>query len=258
MDRLWAASAVGLMYSRDGGTTWHTNAIAGGLGKVHFLTPLVGYATGGSLGALSTTDGGMTWSQITALQNREVEDIAAVGSRLWAVAGTVISSSTDGGAHWTDFHYQAGSTGTDFRCVRFVSPTTGWVFGLGGVILRTVDGDVTWVSEGVAMPNEYIQDAAFVNGAGWAVGGGGTILKYAGAVVVAPRPPFGRNPHVDRGRGFSASLDAEPGRTYTVQGSPDLLNWSDVTNATAAGSSLDFTDPAATNLTQRFYRSIGH
>jgi hypothetical protein len=50
------------------------------------------------------------------------------------------------------------------------------------------------------------------------------------------------------------TLSGEPG-VYTLQTSTNLTFWSLLTNLTIAGSTVDFTDDAATNRGLRFYRA---
>ncbi len=49
-------------------------------------------------------------------------------------------------------------------------------------------------------------------------------------------------------------LTGEIGRTYTVEASPDLLNWTLIATALNSNGVLQFTDPAMSNLQRRFYR----
>ena len=43
---------------------------------------------------------------------------------------------------------------------------------------------------------------------------------------------------------------------FELQASIDLKQWSSVTTATNLTSTLEFTDPEAANLMQRFYRAV--
>ena len=46
------------------------------------------------------------------------------------------------------------------------------------------------------------------------------------------------------------------GMAFEVQASANLEQWSPVTTVTNLTGTLDFTDPDATNLMQRFYRAV--
>ncbi len=54
--------------------------------------------------------------------------------------------------------------------------------------------------------------------------------------------------------GFSFSFDTVPGQTYRVLASTNLSDWSQAASLTATNNSVRFVDPAATNVTQRFYK----
>src|SRR4051812_25564574 len=51
-------------------------------------------------------------------------------------------------------------------------------------------------------------------------------------------------------------LMGDPTRSYRVEGSVNLVNWSAVTNVQPVSGTADFTDPAADSLGFRFYRAV--
>ena len=55
---------------------------------------------------------------------------------------------------------------------------------------------------------------------------------------------------------FALDLSLEIGRAFRVQGSTNLVVWTDVTNFTSTGLAFQFLDAAATNQTRRFYRVV--
>jgi hypothetical protein len=55
---------------------------------------------------------------------------------------------------------------------------------------------------------------------------------------------------------FQLTLATQPGKTYFLQNSIDLLNWGPVSTNIASGFSLEFQDPNAAGVGQRFYRAI--
>jgi len=46
------------------------------------------------------------------------------------------------------------------------------------------------------------------------------------------------------------------GRSYTIQTSSNLLNWSALTNFVSATGTNQFTDASASNFNRRFYRAV--
>lgn len=71
-------------------------------------------------------------------------------------------------AQWTQ---QQSNVTSDLLGVYFVSPTTGWAVGLGGVILQTTDGGHTWTQYSSPTTSE-LSKVGFLNSTtGWIVGG---------------------------------------------------------------------------------------
>jgi uncharacterized delta-60 repeat protein len=55
---------------------------------------------------------------------------------------------------------------------------------------------------------------------------------------------------------FYLMLDVQPGGTYTIQASSDLVDWIPLSTNTPAGPTWEFTDTSAPNFNSRFYRAI--
>ncbi|MEK7678129.1 MAG: PQQ-binding-like beta-propeller repeat protein [Verrucomicrobiota bacterium] len=56
--------------------------------------------------------------------------------------------------------------------------------------------------------------------------------------------------------GFQITLPGIPGEVYVIEASTNLAKWLPVATLTNTSGSLLFTDPAATNLSRRFYRAV--
>lgn len=50
------------------------------------------------------------------------------------------------------------------------------------------------------------------------------------------------------------TFEADPGTTWAVEASVDLVHWIELGRTTATGASVTFTDEAPTREPQRFYR----
>jgi uncharacterized delta-60 repeat protein len=70
-----------------------------------------------------------------------------------------------------------------------------------------------------------------------------------------PVPQLSSSARIGPG-GFTFRFRGEPGRTYTIQASPDLLNWVTLTNLVSASGTNEFIDPNSSNFTRRFYRAF--
>ncbi|MEI7941058.1 MAG: hypothetical protein WCK27_30660 [Verrucomicrobiota bacterium] len=58
--------------------------------------------------------------------------------------------------------------------------------------------------------------------------------------------------------GFRLTLTGEFGTSYTVLGSTNLSHWTPAGTATDTYGTVQFIDPAATNVAQRFYRALAN
>jgi hypothetical protein len=55
---------------------------------------------------------------------------------------------------------------------------------------------------------------------------------------------------------FRFTLLGEAGRSYTIQASTNLVDWTALTNFVSATGTDQFTDPAAPSFNRRFYRAV--
>jgi hypothetical protein len=55
---------------------------------------------------------------------------------------------------------------------------------------------------------------------------------------------------------FRMTIQGEVGRSYRVDGSTDLINWTSVTTWMSETPTMIFTDPQATTFQRRFYRVV--
>jgi len=64
------------------------------------------------------------------------------------------------------------------------------------------------------------------------------------------------SPCLDTKGAFSVRLSVDPGRSYRVQTSPDLVNWEEWLHFVSADGSFGLLDPRATASPARFYRLV--
>lgn len=187
----YAAGGAGVMLkTTNGGTTWtsQNSTITQDLINVRFVNNDVGYAvsstgtfTGGIV--IKTINGGSTWSAVytnnyglLGLAVVNANTVYAGGGNNQGVGGSsYIVKTTDGGVTWTQVF--TGLANAALRGAWFTSANKGWFVGDYGELPVTADGGATWQKDsiqlngllGIFFPNDKV---------GYAVGAGGTILKY--------------------------------------------------------------------------------
>lgn len=167
-----------LLYTEDGGETWQRRRAPSRLELIHieFASDKRGWIAGADGTILTTVDGGASWtrqetgtkSTIFHLDFRNDKKGLAVGQR-----GTILRTQ-DGGATWTPVTVRTQST---LLNVQFVNDDSCWIVGRSGTILRTDDGGATWIEQ-ESSTKQNLYGLNLVKKTGWAVGGGGMLLRY--------------------------------------------------------------------------------
>ena len=167
-----------LLYTDDAGETWRRQRAPSRLELIHidFANDKRGWITGADGTILATEDGGASWTRqetgttatIFHIDFRNDKRGLAVGER-----GTILRT-LNGGVTWTPVVVSMQST---FLNVQFVSDDRCWVVGRGGTILRTDDGGLTWIEQ-ESGTKENLYSLYLGKKVGWAVGGGGMLLRY--------------------------------------------------------------------------------
>lgn len=132
-----------VVYTTDGGLNW--SAGASGIGTALYAVDMVSATTGYLVGV---------WS-----------DGAHLGMK----------KTTDGGATWTWMTAPAGVSYETLKGVSFADASNGWIVGSNGMVFRTADGGSTWVKENISA-NWWNAVSAVSANAAWVVGDGGCML----------------------------------------------------------------------------------
>ena len=158
-----------LLYSPDSGVTWikqGMDVLPDGisLNNVVALDKQTVWAIGNARRVLKTFDGGMTWNVAEVLEiepDRALSSISIIDGDIW-ISGDrgLILRSTDQGNTWTVFEQSEtvqeyllqGICAIDHSVVYAVGNQP---IGRNGVVVRTLDGGVTW--EEVTLPNHYLE-----------------------------------------------------------------------------------------------------
>ncbi len=189
--RGWAGGVGGrVVHTVDGGTTWQeqNTGTDSNILDLFFLDAKKGWAVGEFGTVIHTADGGSTWSEQREPQDTLYNDVFFVDESFgWIVGefGTILHT-TDDGATWTpqecrDIVPQAGAFEWErplpaLYGLYFLDRRRGWIVGMDGVILKTVDGGVNWekIESGTDKP---LYSLAVQGNRGWIVGNKGVYLQ---------------------------------------------------------------------------------
>ncbi|MCH8556649.1 MAG: T9SS type A sorting domain-containing protein [Balneolia bacterium] len=180
-DNGWISGTGGtLLNTTNGGESWEVvkSTDQDRFGDIFFQDTMSGWIAGSNGQIRKTTDGGENWEVIETEASANVLSITFLdSSNGWAVgsSGSVLKTE-DAGESWT--LVDVGVT-SPLYSVEFIDENTGFIAGGGftsGIILKTTDSGETW--EEVRTLNRAIFDLHFIDDSvGWAVAGGGIILK---------------------------------------------------------------------------------
>jgi photosystem II stability/assembly factor-like uncharacterized protein len=193
----WAvAQGWYLSHTANGGATWtqqssgidpFSGGYQAGLWGVDFINSTTGWACGNDGTVIHTTNGGASWTQQGVGYGLSKPNLYGVdftdalhGCVVSSGSGSVIYTTSDGGATWT-FRTPPDGASWGLYAVRFANATDGWTVGAYGAIAATSDGGATWIAQRTgagSYPTLY--GVACVDPThAWAVGDDGTILATA-------------------------------------------------------------------------------
>lgn len=151
------------------------------LEDVYFRDSMNGVLCGDGSLIMKSTDGGVSWNQITIpLFNGELPDffkLSFISNTGWIVArgsnnpnlGRLVYKTTNLGASWDTIGRVPYPQGTEAYCVFFSGLNTGWTGGSYGHMYKTTNGGLNWSEQLVG--GGYKSSIYFVNdNTGWAVG----------------------------------------------------------------------------------------
>lgn len=119
------------------------------LNEIVFPATDTGYVVGENGTVLRTFNGGNAWTSLDAGTSKHLNDIFFFDASSGIIVGDsgLFSITYDAGEHWITT-YLIPEQSVDLSSVYFTSPLTGFVGGRSnvsrGVILKTIDGGITW------------------------------------------------------------------------------------------------------------------
>ncbi len=145
-----------------------------GINDVDMISALEGWAVNGGGSIFHTADGGLTWTAQNSGTTEPLHAVSFFDSMHGLAIGNVALYTTNGGQTWLP---GSGALGTYYD-LDFVTPTTGYACGGGGVVLKTTDGGANWgiIATPILQPHNLVSlDFVDLN-TGWVVGQGGTVI----------------------------------------------------------------------------------
>jgi len=177
-----------ILKTTDGGNNWvpQTSGTGSGLYAVSFEDNSTGVAVGKSGTAIRTTDGGATWAPTSVGATTNLLAVQFVGTEgtgytctYQPTGGSVAYKTTDEGASW-QIESLPGS-GEQGNCLSFAGESIGFVAGLRGYVVRTLDGGTNFSYMTPGTVRDF-HGAAFVRNdasTAFVVGDSLTIVKTA-------------------------------------------------------------------------------
>ena len=175
--------------TRDGGRTWHfsSNLAETPVGRlqataVRFFETQRGLVATGDGAIFATRDGGENWALVRHGSGSEyLNGFSFIDEeRGWAVGHGGVLGTMDAGQHWRRLSPARGSGRVSGWAIHLLDDRTGWLAGMHGTLMYTVDGGITWESAAPPLPaadRPALRDVFFIDDHhGWVVGEEGTIL----------------------------------------------------------------------------------
>jgi len=115
-----------------------------------------GWIVGDSGTIIHTSDGGKTWISQNSRTNNNVVSVFFLNRNLgWAASqnystfpyGTMLLKTTNGGAYWSGTPFPVDDI--FITCILYRDSLNGWMGGSPNVLVKTMDGGITWVQAGI-------------------------------------------------------------------------------------------------------------
>ncbi|MFI5371660.1 MAG: YCF48-related protein [Candidatus Eisenbacteria bacterium] len=187
----WAVGGTGVVLNTtDGGASWSKTVLPTSfqLRGVAFAGLLDGWVVGDGGTVFGTHDGGSSWYPLSLSTIQSLRGVWRLDATHTLAAGQVgtiaVALAGPDSVVWSVPAPNAGASNQLEACMLIdaqVGYAVGFNSGVGGVVLRTDDGGLTWQTQ-VSNTSTHLNDVFFVDSQrGWAVGDGGIIIHTANA-----------------------------------------------------------------------------
>ncbi|MFA6457102.1 MAG: YCF48-related protein [Bacteroidota bacterium] len=189
-----------ILKTHNGGVTWDTvYAGVNWISYMNFSDAYHGWATASGGTILKTTDGGNNWTVLQLGDNYWMSGVYFFDPNDGLVGGgfqttgtfPIIWKTTDSGNNWLPVFAQSSSVWIGVSKIGFAEINIGYAINAvstgAGSLLKTTNGGTTWAVE--VTPKKNLRGLFFTDTTnGYAVGDGGTILKYSGTTDAVHLP----------------------------------------------------------------------
>lgn len=205
--------------STDGGNSFTTfNVSANSLLAIDFSSPDTGYVSGQGGVAYKTNNGGLNWTALNLSTVNNSWGIHALTNNIVFISANygTIRKSTNGGTTITSSYAE----GANLNSIFFATKMIGYAGGTGGVMIKTVNGGLTWEVMNTGT-TQSVEGICFLNAkTGYAVGGSGLIMKTT-----------------DGGDNFNLNVISPKGREIWAGNSYKKIIWS---NAVSGNIKIEY------------------
>ena len=167
----------------DGGENWDITPYIFNykIKSIYFQDYYSGWVVGWDGAIYKSSDGGILWVKINVPTSQDLTDIQFTDQQTGYSVITFdqgytngrFIKTTDGGQNWNLFETGFSSLNSMF----FINGNLGWSVGGFGKIIKSTNGDVSWISKNSPTGRD-LNDVFFINHyIGWIVGDKGQILK---------------------------------------------------------------------------------
>lgn len=169
--------------TRDQGKKWTKNYV--GLeemfSSISFADILTGYMVSYKGNIRKTIDGGKTWRAANSGTDKKLSVVKFISPTTGWVAGDggYLAKTTDGG---NSFIQQITGANINFNALEILDSLNGYAAGSLGAVYRTQDGGKKWVKMQTNTFEELYDISCPAKDVCYAVGTGGTIIKFNGAL----------------------------------------------------------------------------